>query len=76
MEIIKLPASERPKQIYTYTVTGSGIFPTDMLRYDRSSPRTTEDAVNIMRQDLRSVELRSFHSPTADRWASFGWRIK
>ena len=67
--------------IYEYYVTGSGIFPFDMLRYDAAWPRTSEDAARISagiygdRADRRSILLRSYHAPTPDRWFSFGWSV-
>ena len=62
----------------TFTVTGTGQFPTDMLRYDQCWPATSEDAVLMCPHRpsptvARSVRLRTHGSVTAARWASFGW---
>ena len=66
------------KYLQSYTVTGSGRFPVDMLRYDYSW---------IGNEDHRGPEQRSVevfrhvstmtdrHLPTVDRWASFGWNV-
>lgn len=69
-----------------YRVKGSGHFPMDMLRYDTSYPRTTDDAtaVGATARDWpgeREVELikhavnKLAALPTEARWASFGWRV-
>jgi hypothetical protein len=71
-----VPASERPKTFYTYFVTGRGVFPFDMLRYDRCYPADSNAAFNMDRtQDLRFVKLNSWLVPTIDRWSSFGWSV-
>jgi len=69
-----------------FKVTGGGDFPTDMLRYDRCFPRTSEDAANMKigefdRKTRRSVGLLTawyrggYHEPTIERWKSFGWEV-
>ena len=73
---------DRPKMIYEYYVTGSGVFPFDMLRYDSCWPCGPEDAAHMDYQryedshrKIRSVKLRSWREPTIDRWSSFGWSV-
>jgi hypothetical protein len=65
-----------------FTVEGCGEFPFDMLRYDSCWPYAAEDAAkleNIRRNDTniqrRRVVLQGLSRPTADRWASFNWRV-
>lgn len=62
-----------------YVVEGSGEFPIDMLRYDRSCPATEADAHKISREGVRRITLLRFSqgnaSPNADRWESFRWKI-
>ena len=64
-------------------------FPTDMLRYDRCYPTTTEGATDIaaicyLRADDQAaqfigtptIELQSNDKvPTSKRWASMGWIV-
>ena len=84
MNIIKLPAVDRPKQYVKFTVTGSGYFPVDMLRYDACFPRTSQDVSTMLKQGgpnaehmvFRTVEMNSYQQPTLDRWASFGWKVE
>ena len=83
METTRLAAPERPRERYRYKVSGSGHFPTDMLRYDCAYPASSE-AVSTMGAESRgapiverrSVELISYHLPTRDRWRSFGWLVE
>lgn len=68
-----------------FSVTGSRSFPIDMLRYDRCSPVSTEDAfailntfANVRSDELITVRLISYSDrkdwmPTQGRWQSFGW---
>ena len=69
-----------------FTVTGTGEFPFDMLRYDRCFPEDSESAgamnTPLMRDysKPRSVTLRRDNvskntRPTRDRWSSFGWTV-
>ena len=73
---------------YTFTVTGRGYFPVDMLRYDRCVARTIDDAINIQLSrfppgidDPRKINLIAYVpvgctlAPTFDRWRSFGWTV-
>jgi hypothetical protein len=64
------------------TVTGRGMFPLDMLRYDRCSPERETDSNDIQRsvqgeyftwtvQVIRRVNLKT-EAWTVDRWQSFG----
>ena len=82
METTKLPAADRPRERYRYKVSGSGYFPVDMLRYDCAYPASSADVsamgANSPRIDVerRTVELRSYHRPTPDRWLSFGWVVE
>ena len=79
----KLEADERPRWLYTATVTGSGGFPFDMLRYDSCWPRReSEDSAQLdvsMRSsreaytEPRSINVASYHHFTPARWKSFGW---
>lgn len=70
---------------HTFTVTGSGQFPIDMLRYDRCCPEREEDSSHIISslespvgehsvQIIKFAENRQWR-PTAARWKSFGWDI-
>jgi hypothetical protein len=68
-----------------FTVTGTGTFPYDMLRYDSCWPQCSADAhklgcVYCNREDgqadsRRTVMLKSAHAPTHRRWESFGWKV-
>ena len=72
--------------LHEYTVQGTGEFPFDMLRYDASFPRDTEDAVAIgLTRDSegfckpRTVRLVHYSPdrkwiPTEGRWRSFTWK--
>jgi hypothetical protein len=80
-----------PKHVRYYTVTGSGEFPVDMLRYDCSYPQRESDSHAIAMSGLdaagegeRTVQLRrEFDTatdakrwyPTEGRWESFTWRV-
>lgn len=70
-------------RLYTFTVAGSGAFPTDMLRYDRCWPSTTEDAISIVMsardpeyRERRLVTLTGVSLPTIGRWDSFMWYVQ
>lgn len=71
-----LAAAYRPSALYTYEVRGIGPFPLDMLRYDCAWPVSSEDVQAMAERGVRSVKLSSYKPPTADRWASFMWRLK
>ena len=71
-----IPANERPRMRYRYTVRGSGTFPTDMLRYDAAYPSRAESIDGLRPSpESRTVELSSYKRPTEDRWRSFGWLV-
>lgn len=70
-----IAASERPRDRYEYYVTGSGEFPTDMLRYDACWPASTDDALNLTETKRRSIRLFSYTEPTVARWSSFLWAV-
>ncbi len=82
-----LMARKNPR-IYTYTVTGKGSFPLDMLRYDVASPADAKSAALIKASSRRaraffgypeiyrySVRLVSASEPALGRWESFGWEV-
>ena len=79
----RLQPDERPRLVYEYYVTGHGVFPTDMLRFDSAWPARGEDAAKMERQNAesmlvrnrRSIRMRSYREPTVDRWISFGWSV-
>jgi hypothetical protein len=64
-----------------FTVSGSGEFPADMLRYDACWPRRQEDVTEAFpggprpRLERRSVGMASHKLPTVGRWESFGWSV-
>lgn len=73
----------RPDQ---FTVTGHGVFPFDMLRYDRCFPATERDSHTVehtTRGRLATGEARTVtltmadpkRLPTEARWQSFGWTV-
>ena len=68
-----------------FTVTGSGTFPLDMLRYDRCFPRDSTDCALMDNSDYqrkRTVRLaiddarRGRSAVTEARWQSFGWTVE
>jgi hypothetical protein len=69
---------------YTFTVSGGGRFPVDMLRYDSCAPlrQTDVTAAFVNKDERRSVDLIGFRSvgtrlePTVGRWESFGWQVQ
>lgn len=71
-----------PKTV-TFTVTGRGRFPLDMLRYDACWPVTGDDASKLDSSDYdpadrlpRRVTLRTASGqPECARWSSFGWSV-
>lgn len=67
---------------FCYVVEGRVAFPIDMLRYDRSTPRSERDsyAIERMTRERRSsiaqrIELQGSNAPAEKRWESFGWRV-
>jgi len=84
VNVLNIPASERPSKRYEYWVTGFGEFPLDMLRYDSCWPATGSDVSGLNRPEIdpfkptrkpRSVLLRSYNAPTIERWSSFQWSV-
>ena len=74
-------------RVYTFTVTGQGLFPFDMLRFDLCYPKTENDSHVIERTTQRPraaaghespfrVTLISSKHPTEERWGSFGWLLE
>lgn len=66
---------------YRYIVVGGGLFPFDMLRYDRAWPASEGDSAQIDRVmpgafTSREIAIRGLSLPTAARWSSFGWEVK
>ena len=65
-----------------YTVTGTGKFPLDMLRYDRSTFYSEEDAnAAEYTNHGRTLKLLRFSragksDPCVARWKSFGWEVR
>jgi hypothetical protein len=69
------------------TITGSGQFPLDMLRYDSCWPSSSEDvnkihdsfsdhhewSISVTRRPLEKRKDKQYW--TVDRWHSFGVRI-
>jgi hypothetical protein len=72
--------------LYRYSVTGTGSFPFDMLRYDASWPASQEDASILHAGHPRpsgpgrpkpyTLTLHSHKLPTEGRWRSFGWHVQ
>lgn len=64
-------------------VRGGGLFPIDMLRYDRAFPASEIDSNKIndtIRGDTRGpveieVRVTANCSPTSRRWQSFNWTV-
>jgi hypothetical protein len=84
----KLTTRQRDKLIEAaqnsieFTVTGSGPFPTDMLRYDLCWPASEKDSTAIDGRYFgetalphRSINLKGLKTPTIARWRSFGWTV-
>jgi hypothetical protein len=84
---MKLTARQQDKLIeaaqnaITFTVTGSGQFPMDMLRYDCCWPASeTESRLVAVVADHGAgtpvdIKLKGLKVPTFARWRSFGWSI-
>lgn len=79
-------STTRTSAFIKFAVSGRGVFPIDMLRYDACWPLRGEDVHQI---ELPSTELRNTQDriiwlktsgrvdprPTKARWASFGWHV-
>lgn len=67
---------------YTFTVTGEGPFPFDMLRHDRATPKSERDSNALERTTYprergpHRITLISAKAPTEPRWGSFGWAVE
>lgn len=63
--------------LFTFEVSGKGDFPYDMLRHDCCWPYSSDDAAMLSYSDRRTLRLQTgqMSSPTAARWASFGWAV-
>ena len=70
-------------KLHFYTVTGSGHFPLDMLRYDGAAPddsntvgRISSSIVHGQVSDPKTeYNLVSCQAPTMRRWQSFGFEV-
>ncbi len=74
-----LLASERPRTLYTYAVSGAGQFPYDMLRYDECWPVNDQGSAGMnvdWAGGKRDILMRSYKEPTMARWNSFNWRVE
>lgn len=71
----------------TFKVTGTQLFPYDMLRYDECFPATEQDSAKIealsptpRRRTRGQVEINLKtalkRGPTDPRWQSFGWTVQ
>lgn len=66
---------------YTFTVSGRGEFPWDMLRYDDAFPADAESAAALprppgtLKESRRQIRLATHRrgGPTIARWQSFNW---
>ena len=75
----------QPVWMWNATVSGYGVFPIDMLRYDACVPRNKWDASAIeqafedftYQRKWKSVNVQGHgHAgPTGERWRSFGWTV-
>lgn len=70
-------------RVYTFTVTGEGPFPFDMLRHDLCYPKSETDSHRLERTTRREdrgqphrITLISSKHPTEERWGSFGWALE
>ena len=56
----------------TYTVSGRGTFPVDMLRYDSASVLSPVETEGRAQREVRIVHANRC---TPERWRSFGWSV-
>lgn len=68
------------KYFQKFSVTGTGPFPFDMLRYDYCYPADSDSAMEMGETENRTVWLSRRvglpeNQPTGGRWASFGWKL-
>lgn len=70
-----------------FTVSGSGDFPMDMLRYDACWPETPHEITHEGRREVTVIGYcrttpcfkrtgQPGEYPTFDRWRSFMWSVK
>jgi hypothetical protein len=72
----ELKRNDRPKYQFDFVVTGAGGFPFDMLHHDQCWPVTGDDAATLALaadSEPRSIRMRSYQTPTVERWSSLGW---
>lgn len=76
----RLSTVDRPKYYIEAVVTGNGVFPFDMLRYDGCFPVKTEDVIKMTRRELRTIKVAKYSNFAVDwttaRWESFGWKLE
>jgi hypothetical protein len=75
----QLNPPDRPKYQFDFVVTGAGDFPFDMLHCDQCWPLTSDDAATLTlaaHSEPRSIRMRSYRTPTVERWSSFGWTCR
>lgn len=68
------------KYFQKFSVTGTGPFPFDMLRYDACYPSDSDNAMALGETENRTIWLSrtvdlARNQPTGPRWASFGWKL-
>jgi len=73
--------------LFGFIVEGEGPFPTEMLCFDQCWPALEGDALKIpyspprsglqtlKSRKRRTIKLIGLHTPSAERWAEFGWRV-
>jgi len=80
----KLVATDRPKELYRYVVSGKYPFPLDMLRYDSCWPAREANEIALSFDTrfrsfepgkIYSVAMLSYSPPTIARWHSFGYVV-
>lgn len=76
MQVDKIASPDRPKELYTYRIAGSGQFPLDMLRYDMAFPASETDTALAFDTRHRHIRITSHKAPTVARWLSFGWTVE
>lgn len=60
---------------HKYTVSGTGEFPFDMLRFESCWPNDKHDAANLGTRSYRRVTLLGPHAPDVKRWKAYGWIV-
>tara|TARA_Y100000310_G_C20345698_1_gene651916 strand:+ start:352 stop:618 length:267 start_codon:yes stop_codon:yes gene_type:complete len=63
--------------MYTFEVTGSGVFPCRLLSEQFCFPKSNDDAANAFENagSHRRINLQSSRIPNAKLWRSYGWSI-